>query len=325
MHRRAAGVFPLLLLAAGCAATGASARRVSPAAAAEPEAFSLSGTPLFPPPLTADRKAELEARLSEARAQREKTPEDPDAIIWLGRRTAYLGRFRDAVAIYTDGIAKHPRNAKLYRHRGHRYITLRRFDRAEADLERAAELIQGTSDEIEPDGQPNARNVPTSTLHSNIWYHLGLARYLRGNFPDALEAYRRGLEVSKNADNLVSMSHWLYMTLRRMGRDGEAAAVLAPIGDGLDVIENGDYYKLLRMYQGKLDARVLWREAVVSDSVGSATVGYGVGNWHFYNGRREEAIRIFREVERGAQWPAFGHIASEADLKRLGATPDSQP
>jgi tetratricopeptide (TPR) repeat protein len=305
---------------------GCAGSRTAPAASATTaEAFALSGKPLLTPPLAADRKAELEARLSEARAQWEKTPDDPEAIIWLGRRTAYLGRFRDAVAIYSDGIAKHPRNAKLYRHRGHRYITLRRFDRAEADLARAAELIQGAADEIEPDGQPNARNIPTSTLHSNIWYHLGLARYLRGNFSGALGAYRRGIVVSQNPDNLVSMSHWLYMTLRRLGRDAEAAAVLAPVGDGLDVIENGDYYKLLRMYQGKLDAEALWREAGNSDSVGSATVGYGVGSWYLYNGRREVAMRIFREVARGAQWPAFGHIAAEAELNRLGATPDSQP
>jgi tetratricopeptide (TPR) repeat protein len=325
MRSRVAGGLPLLLLfAAGCAGSR-PAPGPAVASAPEPETVSLFGKPLFAPTLAADRKAELESRLSEALAQREKTRGDADAIIWVGRRTAYLGRFREAVGIYTEGIAKYPRDARFYRHRGHRYITLRRFELAEADLARAASLVEGHADSVEPDGQPNARNVPTSTLHSNIWYHLGLARYLRGDFDGALAAYRRGIAVSANPDNLVSMSHWLYMTLRRLGRDGEAAAVLAPIGDGLDVIENGDYYKLLRMYQGKLDAGTLWREAEAAETVGSATLGYGVGNWHLYNGRREEAIPVFRQVERGAQWPAFGHIAAEADLKRLGATMDSQP
>jgi tetratricopeptide (TPR) repeat protein len=314
----------LAFLALRCAASR-TAQPPSVAAAGEPEAVSLLGEPLFAPAIAPERRAELEARLAEAREALEKNPGDPDAIIWLGRRTAYLGRFRDAVAIFSDGIARHPADPRLYRHRGHRYITLRRFDLAEADLERAASLVEGAADEVEPDGIPNARNVPTSTLQSNIWYHLGLARYLQGDFGGARTAYRRGMEVSKNADTVVAMTHWLYMTLRRLGREQEAAAALAPIADGMDVIENGDYYRLLRMYQGKLEPGTLLAEAGEPGSVASATVGYGVGHWYLYNGRAAEALRRFREVLRAGQWPAFGHVASEAEGKRLGATADSQP
>jgi len=50
-----------------------------------------------------------------------------------------------------------------------------------------------------------------------------------------------------------------------------------------------------------------------------ATAGYGVGNWHFYNGRTAEAEAVFRRVVAGRQWPAFGHIAAEAELKRMRA------
>ena len=48
---------------------------------------------LVPPPLSGDTRRRLEADLAEARAAFEQHPDDPDAIIWLGRRTAYLGRF----------------------------------------------------------------------------------------------------------------------------------------------------------------------------------------------------------------------------------------
>ncbi len=77
----------------------------------------------------------------------------------------------------------------MYRHRGHRYITLREFDKAIADFNKAVELIEGTDDIVEPDGAPNAAGIPTSTLHTNIWYHLGLAHYLKGDFAAALLAY----------------------------------------------------------------------------------------------------------------------------------------
>ncbi|MFC1529890.1 hypothetical protein ACFL6R_04135, partial [Gemmatimonadota bacterium] len=108
----------------------------------------------------------------------EADPRNADTIIWFGRRAAYMGEYREAITIFTRGILTFPGDARMYRHRGHRYITLRNFDRAVADFETAARLIEGTEDQVEPDGLPNAMNIPLSSLHSNVWYHLGLAHYL---------------------------------------------------------------------------------------------------------------------------------------------------
>lgn len=267
------------------------------------------------PKLSAEARRDFEAKLASAREEFGRTP-DAERFIWLGRRTAYLGRYKEAVGIFTDGLKQFPRDARLYRHRGHRLITLRCFDAAAKDLERAAALVKGAPDEVEPDGLPNARGVPTSTLQSNVWYHLGLAYYLKRDFPRALAAYREAEKVSTNPDMLVSTTHWLYMTLRRMGREREAAATLAPIGDGLDVIENGDYYRLVGLYKGKLKPTELVGEQVKNlDTVGGATTGYGVGNWFLYNGRRELAEELFRRVTAGGQWASFGYIAAEAELE----------
>jgi tetratricopeptide (TPR) repeat protein len=172
------------------------------------------------PQLSAETQSEFEKKLSDARAAYEKD-NSADNLIWLGRRTAYLGRYKDAIRIFSDGIKYFPRDARLYRHRGHRFITLRCLDAAVADFEQAVKLIRGRADEIEPDGLPNARNIPTSTLQSNIWYHLGLAHYLKGDFQRALKAYREAEKVSTNPDMLVATTHWLYMTLRRLGREKE--------------------------------------------------------------------------------------------------------
>jgi tetratricopeptide (TPR) repeat protein len=243
-------------------------------------------------------------------------------VIWLGRRTAYLGRYREAIVIFSSGIEKFPTEPRLYRHRGHRFLTTRRFDLAIADLEAAARLIAGSPDEIEPDGLPNPRNIPTSTLNSNVWYHLGLAHYLTGDFEKALAAYRECLRFSTSPDMLVATSHWLYMTLRRLGRDAEAAGALEPIFEGMDVIENRDYHRLLLMYQGKLTPAALIAEAGdPANSIAFATVGYGVGNWDLYSGRRDEAIAGFRLVLAGGSWASFGYIAAEAELARMGVAP----
>lgn len=269
------------------------------------------------PQLSTETQRELETKLNDARALYEKNPRSVENVIWLGRRTAYLGRYKDAIRIYTKGIEQFPSDARLYRHRGHRYITLRCFDAAIADLEQASKLIKGKPDEIEPDGLPNARNIPTSTLHSNIWYHLGLAHYLKGDFERALTAYREAEKVSKNPDMLVATSHWLYMTLRRLGREKEASKTIAGIKDDLDLIENADYYKLIRIYKGQIDpATVRVEISQRSNSLTNATVGYGLGNWYLYNRQRPEAEKIFRQVTAGNQWASFGYIAAESELKR---------
>ncbi|HYH85900.1 MAG TPA: tetratricopeptide repeat protein [Pyrinomonadaceae bacterium] len=268
------------------------------------------------PQLSSETRRDFETKLAQARGDFAKNSNDADSLIWLGRRTAYLGRYKDAIKIYTEGIEKFPTDARLYRHRGHRFITLRCFDAAIADFDKATKLIKGKPDEIEPDGLPNARNIPTSTLQSNIWYHLGLAYYLKGDFRRALRAYREAEKVSKNADMLVATAHWLYMTLRRLGRESEASKTLEQIKGDLDIIENTDYYKLIKLYQGKLKpADLLGEIGKNAGTLSNATVGYGLGNWFLYNRQRAEAEKIFRLVTAGDQWASFGYIAAEAELK----------
>lgn len=256
----------------------------------------------------------LEKALAEARERFDAEPRDLTNIIWLGRRSAYLGNYREAIDIYTAGLEQFPREARLYRHRGHRYISVRDFDRAVADLEKAAALIRGLPDEVEPDGLPNRYNRPRSTSHSNIWYHLGLAYYLKGDMENALRCYRACMEFSKNDDMLCATSHWLYMTLRRLGRETEAQALLAAIQPEMEILENDGYHRLLLMYKGRLSSNEV--SADQDDALTSATEGYGLGNWHYYSGRKDEARAIWKKVTAGSSSAAFGYIAAEADLDR---------
>jgi tetratricopeptide (TPR) repeat protein len=281
-----------------------------------PEATSLSGKPLMSAPPTGEEKVRLEADLAKAQGDYERDPSSADAAIWLGRRLAYLGRFRDAIDIFTRAIERHPADARLYRHRGHRYITTRRFDLAIADLRRASQLIAGKPDEVEPDGAPNKAGLPRSTLHSNIWYHLGLAQYLAGDFDGAVTSYRDGMKASRvNDDMLVATSDWLYMTLRRLKRDAEARQVLEPITAQMDILENGAYHARLLMYKGLRSPESVLN-LNTADDVQIATQGYGVGNWYLVNGERAKARDIYDRVVAGKAWTAFGYIAAEADLRR---------
>jgi dipeptidyl aminopeptidase/acylaminoacyl peptidase/tetratricopeptide (TPR) repeat protein len=285
------------------------------------EATSLTGQPLYRPVPSGAVRERMESQLAVARQAYEHTPRNADSLIWFGRRTAYLGRFNDAIAIYTTGIAEHPDDARMYRHRGHRYLSTRQLELAVADFERAYALTKGKPDEVEPDGQPNARNIPTSTLQGNIRYHLGLAYYLKGDFEKALPLYREDIAASKgNPDMLVATSHWMYMALRRLNRNDEAAKVLEPISASMDIIENGAYHRLLLLYKGELKESDLLSNFGTDGNLEDITTAYGVGNWHLYNGRRAEADAIFaRIVAAKSQWASFGYLTAEAERARLGA------
>ena len=263
------------------------------------------------PTLSPETRKAYDVKLAEAFDQFTKQGGNADSTIWLGRRTAYLGNYKDAIRIFSEGLSRYPTDARFFRHRGHRYITIRCFDEAIRDLDRAASLVKSKPDQVEPDGLPNERNVPTSTLQTNIYYHLGLAHYLKGEFDPAYAAFMQAFDIAKNADMQVAAANWVFMSAMRLGKSKEAAQFIGKIPDNLDLIENADYYKLIRLYQGKMKPEDLLKEAA-----SNATIGYGLGNWYLYNGRREETMKIFRQIVAGDQWASFGYIAAEAELKR---------
>ncbi|MFC4721583.1 tetratricopeptide repeat protein [Geojedonia litorea] len=239
---------------------------------------------------------------------------NPDHIIWLGRRKAYLGDYKAAINVFTEGIAKFPNDARFYRHRGHRYISTRQLDLAITDLETATQLIKGSDDVIEPDGIPNRLNQPLSSLHTNTWYHLGLAYYLNNDLNKALGAFEQCLKASKNDDMIVATSHWMYMILRRLQLPDEANRVLQDIHQDMNIIENVAYYQLLLFYKGELSEA----ELTGADSLGSnEAVHYGVANWYHYNGDIEEARKRYQQLVDTGNWAGFGYIAAEADLSRM--------
>ena len=70
----------------------------APAAAeTRPGITSLLGRPLVARALAPEAEAEMEAQLADAIAAWEKDRNDAEALIWVGRRTAYLGRYREAI------------------------------------------------------------------------------------------------------------------------------------------------------------------------------------------------------------------------------------
>jgi tetratricopeptide (TPR) repeat protein len=252
------------------------------------------------------------ANYTAAKQAFETNPQDTEALIWYGRRTAYLGQYQEAIAIYTEGITNFPQDARLYRHRGHRYISIREYDKAIADFEKAATLIQGTADQIEPDGLPNAQNIPLSSLHSNVWYHLGLAYYLTHQYEKAYQAYLKCRDSGSNYDNIVSSTHWLFMIQQRLENPKKADSLLAPIQREGIVIENQAYADLCGLYKGWISADSLAAKGVGSPS--QDAMRYGLANWHLYHGDTIQARQLMEGLMEEKAFTSFGYLAAESDL-----------
>ncbi len=301
-------VVVLCLAAVGVAHAGAQGNRT-------PEARSLLGKPLYAVEPTGEAKKTADTNVEAAREDLARQPDSADAMIRLGRRLVTAGQVREAIDVYTRGIARFPSDARFYRHRGHRYITVREFDKAIADLTKASQLVAGKPDQPEQATDPTA--LSSETLHYTIYYHLGLAYYLKGDFSKALPVYRQCLEVAKrnNDDEIAGASDWLYMTLRRLDRTDEAAKVLEPIVPGMNVKDDQQYYDRLFMYKGRKKPEDLLRGG--GDPTSEATLAYGVANWYLYNGRKDEAKALFEKIITGPNWMPFGFIAAEAELARM--------
>jgi tetratricopeptide (TPR) repeat protein len=220
-------------------------------------------------------------------------PRSVQRFVGLGVAQAGARQMQEAVRTFTRALAIAPNDPVLYRWRGHRNLSVRQFDRAMADLTRGFSL--------------------DSTSYG-ILYHLGVLRFVRGDFHAAAEAFARAQPRAPDPGELAGSTDWLWMSLQRAGRGAEAAAMLARRPDSLPT--TAAYARRLRLYRGDLAAEAFYTPADTGD-VDVATLSFGLGNWYLVRGDTVRARAQFERSVRSGGWPAFGFIASEAELARL--------
>jgi tetratricopeptide (TPR) repeat protein len=239
-----------------------------------------------------------------ARAAAAADPKNIARIIDLGVAESGARQFREAIATFTRGLEIEPNHALLLRWRGHRYLSVRDFDRASADLMRGSVL------------DPSIYG---------LWYHLGVIQFVRGDFSAAAASFARAQAIAPDAGELAGSTDWLWMSLSRAGRGAEAKAMLdrrpasKPISADAPApgppVTNA-YTRRLQLYRGEIDPDALVTPAD-TDEVQAATLAYGLGNWYLVRGDKTQARRWFERSVQSGGWPAFGFIAAEAELRRL--------
>jgi tetratricopeptide (TPR) repeat protein len=214
-------------------------------------------------------------------------------FIQLGVAQSGARQMREAVQTFTRALAVAPADAMLYRWRGHRNLSVRNFDGAMADLTRGYGL---------------------DSTNYGILYHLGVLRFVRGDFNAAADAFARAQPRAPDGGELAGATDWLWMSLQRAGRASEAVAMLARRPDSLPA--TNAYVKRLRLYRGEIAPDALFAPSDTGD-VDVATLSFGLGNWYLVKGDTARAgVQFKRSVDSGG-WPAFGFIASESELARL--------
>ncbi len=222
-------------------------------------------------------------------------PNSVERIVQLGLAHAAIRQYREAIRVFTRGMAIAPDNVVLLRWRGHRYISVRQLDSALADLTRGVQLDSSIYD---------------------IWYHLGVAHFVRGKFTEAADAFGWAQRLAPNDNEIAGATDWLWMSLARAGRADDAAAALEKAHDSLKITTAAAYAQRLKLYKGQIKPDQVLTPADTAD-VAVATLSYGVGNWYLVKGNRAEARKWFERAIRSGGWPAFGFIAAEAELRRM--------
>lgn len=227
-----------------------------------------------------------------ARAALDASPKDIPRIIDLGVAQSGARQFCEAIATFTRGLEIEPNHALLLRWRGHRYLSVREFDRAFDDLSRGAKL--------------------DPKIYGN-WYHLGVVQFLRGDFADAAASFAKAQPIAPDPGELAGSTDWLWMSLSRAGRGAEAKAMLDRRPE--KPVDNA-YTRRLKLYRGEIgpDAVIT---AADTDEVQIATLAYGLGNWYLVRGDKVRARAAFERSVKSGGWPGFGFIVSEVELRRL--------
>jgi len=281
----------------------------------QPEATSLLGEQLFAKEDTLGEIAKADSALALA-------PNDVELLIAAGRARRNWWHYREEMALYTKVIGVARGDWRPYRFRGHRYISVREFDNAVTDLEKAREL---------------------APFNWDVSYHLGLAYFVSGRFEDAATEWMRCIGLANDADaraadsdafrscsrngsdpgSQVAMTEWAARALIRSGKPAEAEALAKAIPDGLEVGENLSYYTDLLFARGAKTADEIL--AQVSDSTYRLeTVGYGIATRFLAKGDTAAAMELFKQIAADPWWPGFGRIAAEAELARA-AKPAGTP
>lgn len=269
------------------------------------EGISLLGSPLLSEP-------DKDGRIAKADEELKKAPTNPELLMAAGRARDAAQQFSESVKLYGKAITYAPADPRFYRMRGHRYISLRKFPEAIADLERVRALAQSSFEGA---------------------YYLGLAYYFNGSYNEAANEFARCVNMAgkpdehaktlpkgmpscaslhQNLELLVGMADWHWRALRRAGRPDEARDVLKAIPAQAQIRDSVSSYRALLFHKGVM------KEAEALEGLAGgphANVASSIGVAYILDKKTAAACALFQKAAAGP-WHQFGVISAEVELAK---------
>lgn len=305
-----AALATLALLSWGCGGPRTGSEK--PVETPKAETVSFSGQPLYAKPADSLAVVKSDSLIAAIRSKGTITEDD---YIAIGRSLVGIGRFRDAVDTYTEGLGAFPKSYRLLRHRGHRYINLRNLDNAIADLNRAEELIRNEPEEVY---EYDAVGNPGATYQHQIWYHIGLYHFLKRNYAEAAAAFEKSRATSHAGNDTAGASDWLYNSYMRAGEKEKAAAVAKPFTPDFAIDNKAyPYYRRLLLFNGMIQPAELVDEFknISEMDLYEVTRLYGLANYYLYQGDTAHAQALYVKVLQSGEWPGFAYACAELDVR----------
>ncbi len=302
---------PLLV---GACARGAARLRPAPLGA---QAVSFLGDTLWSVPMSIDEAQTHLDALTDARRRAGRGGSVADRLL-VARRTAEMGRLREAFDLYTAVLQSDPESYRARRRQGEIHLLLREPGRAAADFREVMASTERHPEFKEFTEAPGGAGLVGTGIYFSSTLMLGIATYVQGHFDQAAGILRDAVTRAGDADEVSSAALWLYLALRRAGRTREAREVIHALSPGLPVLRRGPELRLLLFFKGAIGLDSLRRVSTLNPGQEEEQLDlYGLGVLLLAEGRTAEARDVLGQVRSVGNWATLPYLAAEADLARL--------
>lgn len=258
-----------------------------------------------------------EEPLQETLKSYELHPEEASLRIDLGRRYLELGRYEDAIRMFSTGIAADPESEIDYRYRGECYYHLQQFDRAMSDFEEAKKLAIVQPNQIEYAVDATSANTPVYNLHYNSYFLLGLVHFIKGEFDLAHRRFGYSWNEAQNDDLKAKTIFWMFLSLKKTGQENQATVTLDGVNPDMVTIATPVYKDLCTMFKGFISMDDLLKKYQNAPIDEYQISRFGVGMWYAFDGQTDKAKQLLNDVVATGLWTSEVYPIAQAELNRL--------